>query len=686
MCAASAAPTTSPRPVTTLRTPAGTPASERQLGQPDRRQRRRARRLEDDRVAGRERRADLPDRHPHRVVPGRDLADDADRLAPDEARVAAACTRTAALPSRWRIWVAKKRRLSRGEREVRVAPELVGRARSGASRGARARRRRWSSRSPSRFMIATRSGIAIRCQRPSRNAARATATARSTSASVPVRDATDELAGGRAADLDPAAAGRTRRPTPSMNIGRSWRDGRRPWPCSLRCWRADGSGRPSLARCGRAARPAASTSVRCEAGKATSSSGGLMSPARASRKARSSRPSRNPGPPAIRSASSVAVTAAFVADELGQREVGLERRPAVVGSAASQRRATSRGRSAPRGGRRRSGRAGAGSSGRSATAVEPSPGRRSSGPARDDLAGHPRPPRGRPPTIASREPGARRRSARIGRSGRRRSDERSAGTSTSSRRSRPDADPRIPRASKPGSRSTPGDSRSTRKIRDDRRIVPPPRRGARPSANRRAGSQVVQVFSPVEPPATRRPSLVAIVPGSPPRAGQPPPSSVDAALIRAPSSRIRHGTGARARPAASRRTASAAAPITCRCIAKPRAVDPSTAPIAARIDSVRPARRRSPPASTGSGAAGAARLATIAAGIAGSNASPGSSASIAAARWSPGGPPSRSSGLASVHRSSAVCRRRPRPRAEERPGSRRRGAARSAGCRPTAGS
>ena len=90
MCAAMAAPTTSPRPVTTLRTPAGTPASSASSAEADRRQRRRAGRLEDDRVAGRQRRADLPDRHPDRVVPRADLADHADRLAPDEARVAAA--------------------------------------------------------------------------------------------------------------------------------------------------------------------------------------------------------------------------------------------------------------------------------------------------------------------------------------------------------------------------------------------------------------------------------------------------------------------------------------------------------------------------------------------------------------------------------------------------------------------
>ena len=53
------------------------------LGQDQGRQRRSGRRLEDDRVAGRERRSDLPAGHHDRVVPRRDRGDDADRLAPD---------------------------------------------------------------------------------------------------------------------------------------------------------------------------------------------------------------------------------------------------------------------------------------------------------------------------------------------------------------------------------------------------------------------------------------------------------------------------------------------------------------------------------------------------------------------------------------------------------------------------
>ena len=61
-----------------------------QLGEPQRRDRRQLGRLEHHDVARRQRRADLPDRHHQRVVPRRDLADDAQRLAPDQRRVALA--------------------------------------------------------------------------------------------------------------------------------------------------------------------------------------------------------------------------------------------------------------------------------------------------------------------------------------------------------------------------------------------------------------------------------------------------------------------------------------------------------------------------------------------------------------------------------------------------------------------
>ena len=126
MCAASAAPTTSPRPVTTLSTPSGTPASLASSASRTVVSGVARRRLEHDRVPGRERRPDLPDRHPHRVVPGADLADDADRLAPDEARVRAGVLvggLALEVPDAGR----EEAQVVRGEREVRLAPELVGR-------------------------------------------------------------------------------------------------------------------------------------------------------------------------------------------------------------------------------------------------------------------------------------------------------------------------------------------------------------------------------------------------------------------------------------------------------------------------------------------------------------------------------------------------------------------------------
>ena len=72
-----------PWPVITLSTPLRQHLA-RELGQLDRGDRRGLGRLEHDRAAGGQRRADLPDGHHQRVVPGRDLAHHADRLAPDD--------------------------------------------------------------------------------------------------------------------------------------------------------------------------------------------------------------------------------------------------------------------------------------------------------------------------------------------------------------------------------------------------------------------------------------------------------------------------------------------------------------------------------------------------------------------------------------------------------------------------
>ena len=60
-----------------------------ELGEAKQRERRLLGRLQHLRVPGRERRGELPHRHHQRVVPGRDPADDAERLAPDHRGVAA---------------------------------------------------------------------------------------------------------------------------------------------------------------------------------------------------------------------------------------------------------------------------------------------------------------------------------------------------------------------------------------------------------------------------------------------------------------------------------------------------------------------------------------------------------------------------------------------------------------------
>ena len=56
----------------------------KRLGERERGQRRAGGRLEDDRVARRERRPDLPRGHVERVIPWRDRRDDPDRIATDE--------------------------------------------------------------------------------------------------------------------------------------------------------------------------------------------------------------------------------------------------------------------------------------------------------------------------------------------------------------------------------------------------------------------------------------------------------------------------------------------------------------------------------------------------------------------------------------------------------------------------
>ena len=80
-CSASALPATSPRPLTTLSTPGGSAGLDEQFGEPQAAHRRLLGGLQHDRVAGRERGRDLPRRHQQRIIPRRDRADHAERLA-----------------------------------------------------------------------------------------------------------------------------------------------------------------------------------------------------------------------------------------------------------------------------------------------------------------------------------------------------------------------------------------------------------------------------------------------------------------------------------------------------------------------------------------------------------------------------------------------------------------------------
>ena len=73
-------PTTDPLPGMTVSTPSGSPASTRQLTDPDRGERRDLGGLEHDGVAGRQRRREPPAGDGHREVPGHDDADHAERL------------------------------------------------------------------------------------------------------------------------------------------------------------------------------------------------------------------------------------------------------------------------------------------------------------------------------------------------------------------------------------------------------------------------------------------------------------------------------------------------------------------------------------------------------------------------------------------------------------------------------
>ena len=84
-CCASSSPALPPGPVMRLTTPGGMSASSHRLHHLDRAERREARGLQHDGVAGRDRGPDLPARHEEREVPRHDAAAHAERLAAHDA-------------------------------------------------------------------------------------------------------------------------------------------------------------------------------------------------------------------------------------------------------------------------------------------------------------------------------------------------------------------------------------------------------------------------------------------------------------------------------------------------------------------------------------------------------------------------------------------------------------------------
>ena len=240
----SAEPAGSPWPVITLSTPVGSTLGG-ELGELERRDRRRLGRLQHDRVARRQRRADLPDRHHQRVVPGRDLADHADRLAADDRRVAlhvlaggAALEACAPRPRRSAgcrpsPGSRRSRTASRGlpalsrlevARAPRRAPRSRRRARSSASARSRRRRLATSRRTP--------------------RAPRATARSTSSSRRAAARSAiASPVAGLSTSSVAPSAASTN---SPSMKFCSLVLRGRSPSALPpLARWSADGDRRRS---------------------------------------------------------------------------------------------------------------------------------------------------------------------------------------------------------------------------------------------------------------------------------------------------------------------------------------------------------------------------------------------------------------------------------------------------------
>ena len=209
-CSTSGAPTSAPKPVTTLTTPGGKPGLLDQLHELERRGRREFRRLDDDRVAGGERGRQLPRGQQQRRVPRHDRRDDAERL------VARVVERVGLVGRQHRAFdlvgeaaeVVVPLRHVRGLR-AHLGDELAVVAHLDLGELPRVRRDQVAELAQQRAALRSRSASASRL---SVNALCAARTARSTSAGVAARDQRPRLAGVRVVRLEGLRRTR-RRPT-----------------------------------------------------------------------------------------------------------------------------------------------------------------------------------------------------------------------------------------------------------------------------------------------------------------------------------------------------------------------------------------------------------------------------------------------------------------------------------------
>ena len=179
-CSASGLPAFSPKPGTTLSTPSGKPGLLGEAPEQQRAERRLLRRLQDDRIAGDQRRADLPGADDERIVPRHDRADDAERLLADHRDVMRADRRDLVIELVGEFGVILDAVGAEGHVDARANWRSPCRRR--ASPAARSRRRARGSARRSAAAPAFSSGGRRRATRRSRRPPRAAFTARSMSA------------------------------------------------------------------------------------------------------------------------------------------------------------------------------------------------------------------------------------------------------------------------------------------------------------------------------------------------------------------------------------------------------------------------------------------------------------------------------------------------------------------------